>query len=276
MAALIPPQKGTDLVTVVAISAIVYTLAKVTHEGLGHGLACVAAGGTLNGVSSSWCDCATEGLSAWAIRGEKAAGTIANLLVALAMIGLQRWLPNASGATRYFLWLTFVVNALMGAGYLMVDPIFGFGDWKAFLEGLDGQLVLRVLLVALGVALTLLTFRRAARTLVPFVGTAAESSVPLARRLCWLPWGLAGGVLLTGAASLNHYGSKYAFTSALATLGGTWLLVWVPSVFGKSKVPSVGPSLVIERSSSYLAAGMAAMAFLLTLFGPGLMFGAIK
>src|SRR5688572_13221616 len=87
-------EKRSDLVTVLAIAAIVYTLAKVFHEGLGHGLACVLAGGTLNGVSSSWCDCANEGFSAWALRGEKAAGTIANLLVAAAMIGVQRWKPR--------------------------------------------------------------------------------------------------------------------------------------------------------------------------------------
>ncbi len=111
---------------------------------------------------------------------------------------------------------------------------------------------------------------------MPLVGTIPEAAVPLARRLCWLPWAASGGLLLTGAATLNHYGLKYAFTSALATLGGTWLLVWVPSTFGGSKPPALGPSVTIERSSGYIAGGMAATAFLLTLFGPGMLFGAVK
>jgi hypothetical protein len=268
-----PPRNSCDRITVLAISALVYTLAKVTHEGLGHGAICVLVGGALKGISSSWCDCAIDPASPWAGRAEHAAGTLANLAVAGVSLLLLRYRPPQTGAVRYFVWLTFVVNALMGSGYLMVDPIFGFGDWAAFLVGLDARWLLKLLLAGLGLLLTLLAFRRGGRELIPFVGTSPPTALPLARMLCWIPWGLAGGLLLTGAAALNHFGAKYAFTSALASLGGTWMLVWIPSPFRRARPEIVGPSLAIDRSPGFIAAGMAATAFLLTLFGPGIISG---
>ena len=270
---LIPPRPTSDRITVLAIAALVYTLAKVTHEGLGHGVACLAVGGTLRGVSSSWCDCDVGGVGAWAGRAVNAAGTLANLGLAVVILGVQRFWPPKSGPAAYFVWLTFAVNALIGAGYLMVDPIFGFGDWTAFLAGLDGGLPLRLVFAGIGLALTMLAFRYAGRALVPFVGTTVAQAVPAARILCWFPWAAAGGVLLTGAAALNHYGPKYAFTSALATLGGTWMLVWIPSTFGRVRPGPAEPTLLIERSSAFVAGGMAATAFLLSFFGPGITSG---
>jgi hypothetical protein len=262
-----------DPVTVLAIAALVYVLAIVTHEGLGHAVTCVAVGGVLRGVSSSWCDCAADALSPWAGRAVNAAGTLANLAIAALMLGVQRWRAPATGPLAYFVWLTFTVNGLMGAGYLMVDPIFGFGDWTAFLAGLSGTGAFRVLLSAIGLGLTMLGFRRASQTLIPFVGTAPLQALPGARLLCWVPWAGAGGLLLTGGAALNQHGLRFAFTSALATLGGTWMLVWIPSTFRRQRPQLLEPTLVIGRSSGFVAGGMAATAFLLTFFGPGITSG---
>ena len=257
-----------DRVTVLAIAALVYTLATLAHEGLGHGGACVAIGGTLRGLSSSWCDCDVSALDAWAGRVEHAAGTLANLAVAgLALIFQRRARP---GAIAYFVWLTCAVNALMGSGYLLVDPLFGFGDWTAFLAGLGGGLPLKLVVSAIGLALTMLAFKHASRTLIPLVGTFPETAVPAARILCWFPWAAVGGALLTGAAALNHYGPRFAGTSALATLGGTWMLVWIPSTYSRPRPAPVDPTQDVQRSTGFIAAGLVATAFLVSFFGPGL------
>ncbi len=256
-----------DRVTVLAIAALVYTLAKVAHEGLGHGGACLAVGGTLKGISSSWCDCDVSALGAWAGRAVHAAGTVANL--AVAAVALLLFPRATTGATTYFAWLMFAVNALMGGGYLLVDPIFGFGDWTAFLAGLDGGWALKLSLTGIGLGLTMFAFRRASAGLIPLTGTAPATAVAAARVLCWFPWAAAGGVLLTGAAALNVYGPRFAATSALATLGGTWMLVWVPSTFRRPRPSPVAASQAIDRSSGFVAGGLAATAFLLSFFGPG-------
>jgi hypothetical protein len=265
-------MKRADLITVLAIAALVYTGAKVVHEGLGHGGICLAVGGTLRGVSSSWADCDTEAVGPWGRRAVHAAGTIANLLAAAVFLFLSRR-PTRTGQTAYFFWLGFCVNALMAGGYLMVDPLFGFGDWTAFLVGLAPLWPLRLTLTAIGLVVTMLAFRRAGRTLIPLVGTEPHTAVPSARLLCWAPWAAAGGVLLTGAAALNVYGPKFAFTSALATLGGTWMLVWVPSTFGRPRPTPQAATLTIDRSTGYIAAGFVALAFLLSFFGPGITSG---
>ena len=111
-----------DRITVLAIAALVFTLAKVTHEGIGHGLTCLAVGGTLKGVSSSWCDCDTAGVSAWAGRAVSATGTLANLALGAAFLIVLRRMKSGSGALAYFLWLSFAVNSGLQLQILATVP----------------------------------------------------------------------------------------------------------------------------------------------------------
>jgi hypothetical protein len=75
---------------------------------------------------------------------------------------------------------------------------------------------------------------------------------------------------MTGAALLNSLGPKYAATSALATLGGTYLLVWIPAAIGPPGPAGAIERRRIERSRGWLVAGVVALAFVVGLFGPGI------
>jgi hypothetical protein len=205
--------------TVLGAALVAYVGAKVLHEGVGHGLSCLAVGGDWVGVSSSWSMC--EGVEGWPRRVVKASGTIANLVAggaALAMVRGERW---------YGAWIFAAVNLLMGAGYVMVDPIGGFGDWTAFLEGLPGGL--RWVLVAVGVAMYFAAIRVLLRAAHPFVGNEPARLRPLTL----VPWLVVGGAAMTGAAMLNQLGPKYGLTSALATVGGTSALAWMSELLDK-------------------------------------------
>jgi hypothetical protein len=51
--ALHPPR--VDIVTVIAVAVVVYTLSSILHEALGHGLTCVLLGGKVTCIASTVC-----------------------------------------------------------------------------------------------------------------------------------------------------------------------------------------------------------------------------
>ena len=255
-----------DVLTVLFIGVIVYVLAKVIHEGLGHGLTCHFSGATWLGFSSSWNQCDYGSVGVWAVRATKAAGTIANLAFGLGALFVLYARPSGRGATLYFLWLFSAVNLLMGAGYLAVDPVFGFGDWTAFLEGLPGAGVWRWILAATGAGLYALWVIVLLRRLRGLLGDTSPRVD--AWRLCLVPYLAAGGALLTIAALFNSEGPIYALTSALATLGGTSALAWMPACVPDGPVAS--PGARVERSLPWVVVGVLAAIFCLAFLGPGI------
>jgi hypothetical protein len=83
--------------TLVAIAVAVYALANVAHEGLGHGGACLLAGGEPRLLDAAFFDCGEDALSLSRRCWIAAAGTLVNLAVAgLAGRGLAG--PAASSA----------------------------------------------------------------------------------------------------------------------------------------------------------------------------------
>lgn len=75
--------------------------------------------------------------------------------------------------------------------------------------------------------------------------------------------------MLTSAAALNFHGPAYVVTSALATLGGTFLLLWLPVAVAPA-AETAPPPLAVPRSAGWLAAGAAMLVFLAAAFGPGI------
>lgn len=258
-----------DVLTVLSVATLVYVLAKVTHEGLGHGLSCLVEGGRLVGVSSAFAQCDFPGQTVLQRRMAVASGTLLNLLVAAAAFAWLRHRTPRTGWAYYALWLTTAVNGLMGAGYLMVDPLFGFGDWTVFIAGLEPRWAYRVAFSVVGCLLTLRWFFLLYPALPPLLAGASRPRA-LAARLCLLPWAVVGGGVMTGGAWLNYLGPRYAFTSALATLGGTFLLVWIPTAIRRE--PSSEPGLPWGGNTGWRIAGAVALVFLLLGLGPGFRF----
>jgi hypothetical protein len=163
-------------------------------------------------------------------------------------------------------WLSIVCNLLSGGGYMMVDPIGNFGDWSAFLEGLEPQLPIRLGIIASGIAVSLAGLWFGARTIDTFVG-------PLDRRrrgrwLCLGPYAV-GGIVFPVSAALNPAGSVFMFTTALATLGGTAWLVWLAFLVKDTPRTEV-PLVELRRSPAWIAAGVLAAAFTIFVLGPGI------
>src|SRR5438270_241457 len=67
-----------DLLTVIAIALVAYSVSGVLHEAVGHGGACVALGGKPLVLSSVHFECDEKSMSPLARRCVSAAGTVAN------------------------------------------------------------------------------------------------------------------------------------------------------------------------------------------------------
>lgn len=269
------PQKTTPsqihLLTLMAIAVVTYVLSNVLHEALGHGGACWWVGGQPRLVTSVHFECQLDETLPWARRLLAAGGSVANLLASgiawLALHIARRGGPRL----RYFLWLLLTVNGLQAGGYLMVSPLAGIGDWRVFAQGFASPFPVRLLLTALGVALSLLTLRVVVPGLLPFLGDQPTESRRRARLLTLVPY-FTGGVSACLAGLLNPVGPILIFISAIAaTFGGTAWLAWLPSWIKPAHVASAPPSpLPIPRSLPWILAGALILVGYIALLGPGI------
>ena len=260
-----------DLPTIIAIGVLVYVLENLIHEALGHGGVCVLVGGDPVALSSAWWDGDYAHVTAWGRRWAKAGGTLANLVLGGAVLAAWPWLGRVrSVALRYFFWLFFTTNLLGAGGYMMVDPLGNFGDWKGFLQDLEPALPLRLMVVALGVAVSVGALLAARRRVEPFLGTTDRGR--RMRALAWPPY-FAGGLLFTAAALFNPLGPAFVLTSALATFGGTAWLAWVlPFIVDTPPSTATPTPLGVPRWRGWWLAGGAAALFTLLVLGPSIRF----
>lgn len=258
-------SRALDLPTVAAIGLAVFGPLTVLHEGMGHGLACIALGSHVRQISTVHLDCDESLLSPWAMRAVFAAGTLANLLLAIAFATAARGSKRAAPSLRYFLWLAAVLNGLSAGGYLMTSPIFGFGDWTGFVEGLSYPWVWRISLSAAGVAIGLVALRLGARTLEPFLGTGDDRR-RRAFALTVTPY-LAAGVLGSIGGYFNPRG--LLVMALVASFAGHCWLVWMPFSW-LSRTPPPGEPLPLPRSIPWIVTGALVALVFIVVFAPGL------
>ncbi len=257
-----------DLITLLAVGVLVYAIKNFLHEAVGHGGVCVLVGGDPVALSSAWWDATYEGVSPWGRRMVKAGGTLVNVAVGVLLMPLwfsaKKKLPQRPWLA-FFLWLLIVVNLLSGGGYAMVDPLGGFGDWAAFLKGLQPQQPIRFSIVAAGAAVSLIGVRFGAKEIRVFMGNDRKRMW----MLCVGPY-LAGSAVLLISAIFNPYGPEFIITTALANLAGTiWLVCFLPFlVKGEVEVEAVE----LPRAPVWIGAGGLAAIVVIAVLGPAIQF----
>ena len=270
-----PTTHATDRhhpLTVSAIGVIVYALASVLHEGVGHGGACLLANGIPQELSSMHFNCYLPFSATRAERFVAASGTIAMLLggiVALALYQITR-LP---ATLRYTLWLFAAVNIMQGTGYFLFSGISGVGDWAKVMQGIGPSWLWRIVFTTAGLAAywwaTIMLFEQ----LDPFLGKARPRKYEHALRLAVRPY-LVGGVIELLAGILNPAGFEFILLSGVpAALGGASGLAWGPQQLRGTRTPSSDlekPVLIVRQSWIVITLGViTAIAFIVRL-GPGI------
>lgn len=275
------PAKSTltsgrvDGVTVGAIAIVVYTVSSILHEAVGHGLTCVLLGGKVSLITSTVCLLPPgERLSQNATRAVFAGGSIMNLVAAVVAWGFLRRLRAASPLVRYFCWLLLAVNGFIGAGYLAVPTLIGFGDWMNVLEGLQPYWAWRAGVVSLGIVLYGLVAWLAGWELQLFLGLETTERRSRAIKLTVIPY-LIGGLVFCVAGAFNPVGVKLVVLSAAAaSFGGTSGLAWLGSWAAGStiKIQPPNPPIEFPRNKWWIAAGLGSALLLIGVLGQGVRF----
>ena len=264
--AIAPEPSRDDAFTLVALGTVAFILADVAHEGLGHGLATLAAGGTP--VMLTTCYFSSSGsLSRWI----PAAGGIANGIVGLLSLAALHLLSKAGLRLRYFLTLSIAFNLFFAAAYPVYSGIALFGDWAAVISGLNPAWFWRVLLVAFSVVSYYLCLRLLGREMRPWCPDADSTGLARLQRITLTPYLAALAVAALGGV-LNPAGWTVIFTAAIpgaaAAFGITQMDHFVPF---NAHEPSAaaGP---ITRSLGWILAAALILALFVAVLGPGIKF----
>ena len=257
-------SRSLDLWTIGSIALVVFAIANVTHEGVGHGGACALNGGHPVVLSSVHFDCSIE--NRWIAAG----GTIANfILAAISWLALRF---TRTTSLRYALWLSMTINLLQGGGYFLFSGIGNIGDWAYVIKGLEPRWLFRVGLALLGAVTYTAFVWFALAQIKPFTGMAQPERWQRAKKLTLIPY-FIGGALYTVSGMFNPIGMVLvAISAAAASFGGTSGLAWMWQVpRGKPADDSILPE-PIERSRGWVIAGAIAAIIYIGVLGPGIRF----
>jgi hypothetical protein len=262
-----------DRPTLVAIAVAAFALANVVHEGLGHGGACLLAGGRAVALSAVHFDSDLAELSPAARKWVAAGGTLANVAMGLLAGAALRASRVAPGPGRLFLWLSMTVNLFQAAGYWLFSGLGRIGDWAVVIDGWTPHWAFRIGLAALGGAAYWAVVRHSLRELSPLLGIGS-GRLQRAVSLTVVPY-VAGGILYVAAGLLNPVGVGLVLISAAAaSFGGTSGLAWMAQLLRDERQfpPRDGPVLRIPRSVPWLVAGAASIFVFVGVLGPGIRF----
>jgi hypothetical protein len=257
-----------DTLTIASVAILVYVTGSILHEGVGHGGACLAVGGSPILVSTVNMVCSGE------YRVVMAAGTFMNVVTALVFFALGRRTSASAPVWKYFFWLGMTVNLFCAAGYFAFSGVGGFGDWAMFIQGLGSQLAWRIGLTVFGTVTYLLAAWFSLRELRPLIGSDKDLRYRRAVGLAWTPY-FTGGILACIAGAFNPAGLILVVLSAAAsTFGGTSGLVWMAEWLKGDTIPpgSEAEPAPIPRSWGWIVIAAIAACVFVAVLGPGLRF----
>jgi hypothetical protein len=252
-----------ERLTVAGIALAAFTVADIAHEAIGHGGACLALGGKVLLLSSTYEDCS---LRSPLIDG---AGPMAGIVAAIAFYLLLRLKPPKSSATRAFLFLGFAFTAFWNFGYMIKSGIYNTGDWAFVVAGLHPQMVWRTILTIVGIVFYAVTMRLLTASLRRDLA-AAEPSPSDQTPFVFTALAFGTAVIAAGAAGLlDPRGWQTVWTdaapSALAAIG-------LVRVGYRMRQRDPAARVAIASSPAWIAIGGGAAVVLIAALGPGLRF----
>jgi len=252
-------QRRGGLATLIAAAAAAYGAADLAHEGLGHGGACLALGGQLRTLSTTYADCA---ISSRVIDG---AGPVAGIAVALIAWIWLRWTPPRAYAARAFLCCLYSFAIFWNVGYLVKSGLFDAGDWAYVIRGLQPVVFWHVVLVVGGGVLYAIAMRLLAQVMRNELSGPGKRTP---RAFALIAYGTAA-VLSVAAAAFDPRGPSTILNDALPSSLGAVGLAYVGWMMGRRE-----PDLRLAETGSvgWMLSGLIAAGLFVGVLGPGLRF----
>jgi hypothetical protein len=225
------------LPTVLSIGVIAYVAETVGHELVGHGGACILAGGHITALAPLWMRCSTQTIP-MVIAGPAFNFVFGGFCAAILM------LRDRSDTLGYFLWLSCGFNLLVACGYLFVGGATTFGDWGVVFASVEPQWLWRLALAALGLAAYLVALRTLALLYQRMAGANGFESGALRRRT------LAPGVGAAVVACAAEIAGGHPNVGSLGlALGCTLFVGWSLGRIGDFSRPSSRPNTPVLHIS---------------------------
>jgi hypothetical protein len=246
-----------NAVVLAALGVLAYAASMMTHEALGHGLYCLAAGGHNTGLTlwSENCNLHPVGIEAAGPSLQFAAGL-------LAWSVLRRLSPNAA-ALRCLLWLYMLFDLFISSGYVAFSGVTNFGDAAVIIGGFRSHIVWRGILILLGAGAYYLSMRATALELERFAG--ADRGVRRLFRLVSVPY-LSVGIFACCAA-VSERTTPAGTTIGLAvasSLGAGLGMLGLPVMERRLPTEALRPSVYVGWSRTWvLAAAVVVACFLI-------------
>lgn len=261
-------RQRVDAITIVGLGMLLLPLLTMWHEIGGHAAACAMQGGHVATIGAFYVHC--DGLTR---RGDvvvACAGVAMNSL--LALLAFASWRRAKGDLGRTVLWLVWVGQAFVAAGYLCFSGATAAGDLGLGAHGAIGPvpnaLSWRLLELTVGVGTYVVIVRRAIEGLGDMLGDD-PSTQPTRRRISHLYYATCGiTAVLVGL--LNPLGLYVTLMSAVAsTFGGLagFIRVGQSLTLGNAESP-----FSIDRNWPVFIAGVIVLTGYAVILGPSMHF----
>lgn len=226
---------------------------------MGHGGGCLAVGGRVVSISTTFQDRRVHS------RIVDGAGPVGGLLAAALALAWLLWAPPQSPNLRTFLCLLFAFTAFWNVGYMVKSGVANAGDWAFVIAGLEPAASWRAGLVIVGVVLYLAAMRLLGAEL------AHESALAVG----WTPHAfaivalLSATLLAVAGAIFDPRGARVIWSDALPSALGAFGLVWVGFALRK-RIPSL--RLATPFSPGWIISGLLSSAIFIAVLGPAVRF----
>jgi hypothetical protein len=248
-----------------ALGILAYAASMMTHEALGHGGFCLAAGGH-NAMLTAWAErCNFPNVQP---SGIEAAGPGLQFGAGVLAWLLSHRLPAEAVRLRYFFLLYMIFSLFVSSGYVAFSGIADFGDAAVIIASLEPHIIWRGVLILLGAGVYYMSMRLAASELKRFVGTHDDSRSLF--RLVWIPY-VTAGVFACCAGALNRTMAPGVALglAAASSFGAGCGMLRLPDMQRQMPMRTTIAGGYLSWSVGWVLAALVVVAAFLFIIGPG-------
>lgn len=257
-------RQQVDVATIIGWGMLLMPLLTMWHEIGGHAALCTLQGGHVDSIGAFYVECSrVDGLAKIVVA---CAGVFVNAV--LAVVAYLLWRRAYHDETRLALWLVWVSEGFVAAGYFCFSGVTGFGDLGTGVGGelsaLPAPYAWRAGELVFGVIAYFLLVRAAIRSLTVLVGTSPATG-QARRRIAHAYYATAGAAaVLIGL--LNPVGVMITIMSAAASSFGG--LAGFISIGFAVPAGDVERDFQLPRNWHVIATGVLTLLAFATILGP--------